>query len=188
MSKPEKSLDEFLGEELEEQQNEPFVVDDKDKAVWAMHKIAQLQAEINENNAVADRQIQKISDWLDAVNKPHGDSIQYFTDLLEGYHRRLYRDTDGKTKTVKLPHGVLKLRAQQPEWVKNEDDLLSFIKSWATAESYVRVKESVNWSALKSDLEFTDDGTVYTVDGEVLPREVISVIPKGPKFSIEVVE
>lgn len=183
MSTTEKSLGEFLDQEIEPR--ETFVIDDEAKAVWALRKIAKLTGEIDKHIEVAEAEIQRIGEWLDAVNKPNKEAIEYFTSLLEGYHRKIFA-ADEKKKTIKLPHGELKLRAQEPEYVRNDEALLQFLQEnkWP----YIKVKESVDWSALKGCLIVTDDGSLVTEDGQVLSKELISATKRGPKFSVKVAE
>jgi len=186
MSTAEKSLKEHLGEET--QAREGFTVDSREKAIWAMRKIAQFTAEIGENRRIADEEIERIEAWFATVNSPHQDSIDFFKGHLESYHRNLFKETQGKEKTVKLPHGVLRLRAQQPEFVRNDEALMAFIKK-NDQHNFIKVVESVDWANFKKELAvFEEDGTVVLKDwGVVLDREVISVILKGEKFSVEVV-
>lgn len=189
MSTAEKSLHEFLTDdyELELKDVESFVVDSKERAVWAMRIIAEHTKAIDENNDIANKEIMRIEGWREAANKPHQDSIKYFTELLEGYHRKLYEETDGKTKTVKLPHGELKIRVQEPTFTRDNEGLINFCKD--NGLDFVEITESLVWSNLKKAIDITDDGTVYlTETGEPLPKELIVAEKREPKFFVKVVE
>lgn len=184
-----KTLEEFLSDDNVVNHAEgPFVIDSKEKAIWAMRKIAQLTKEISANNDAANNEIMRIEEWREAANKTHRDSIKYFTDFLEVYHRKLYRESNGKQKTIKLPHGELKLRAQEPEYVRNDEALLAYIKH-AYDGDFIKVKEFIDWANFKaSEVEVKEDGTVVVKkQGEVLERDVLHAVPRGPKFSITVV-
>lgn len=185
MATTEKSLDEFLGEETQER--EGFCIDTREMAIWAMRKIAQLTAEIKANRAAADKEIERIESWVATVNEPHQDSIDFFASHLEGWHRKLFAETEGKEKTIKLPHGTLRLRAQQPEFVRNDKALITYIKK-NDQHDFIKVVESVDWTNFKKELAVEEDGTVVLKNwGVVLDSEIISAIKKGEKFSIDVV-
>jgi hypothetical protein len=166
-----------------------FTVDSKDKAIWAMRKIAKCTAEINDNNKIADAEIQKYENWKASVNEPHKNAIDFFTSLLEGYHRKIYDETDGNQKSIKLPHGVLKLRAQDPKYVKNEAALIALCKQAGIDETTVALKEELSWSEFKKHIVVNDDNTVvFTDTGELIERDTLSATKRGPSFSIKVVE
>ena len=192
MATIEKSLNEYLERDLfrieqEIPNKEPFVIDDKQTEVWAVKKIARLTAEMKENQDIANNEIERIRTWIEEANRPNTQSIEYLTSLLEGYHRKLFAEDD-KQKTIKLPHGTLKLRSQQPEWVKNDEGLIEYFRE-AGDYSYIETIDHLKWGLLKQLISVADDGTVVDAEtGEVFDRELIHAIPRGPKFSVEVIE
>ena len=59
-------VDDF--EIIEEPAREPFVVDDDSKADWAMRKLASIRRKQSDNQAIFDREVQRVTEWLQKVN------------------------------------------------------------------------------------------------------------------------
>src|SRR5690625_4106401 len=78
------SLHDFLDEQ-EETEKESFAVTDDNKANWALRKIGQLNDQIDDNNALAQSEIDKIEQWNKEVNVSSSNSIDYFQSLLAQY-------------------------------------------------------------------------------------------------------
>lgn len=77
-----------------------------------------------------------------------------------------------KSKTqisYELPNGKLVLKAQAPEYVRDDEALVPWLKK-NKMDSFIKVKESANWAELKKTLKESPDGTaVMTEDGEIVP-------------------
>ena len=91
-----------------------------------------------------------------------------------------------KTKTqeyVKLPGGKLMLKTQNPEYdyKTHQQDAIDWLKA-NKMEKYVKVKEELDWDALKK-VTGTVDGQIVTEDVEFIPG--ITVTEREPKFCIE---
>ena len=87
-----------------------------------------------------------------------------------------------KTKTqlsYELPGGKLVLKAQQPEYERDEEKLVAWLKK-NDLGGMVKVKETANWAELKKTLK-ADGDCMVTTDGEVVPG--IKVIEREPKFT-----
>lgn len=151
-----------------------FEVTDKSSAEWVLRKIAKLHAEQTENTKIANDQIeplaeevQKIRAWEQAENNKIQNNVNFLSSLLEPYHRMIL-EADPKAKTIKLPHGELKIRKQQPEIIKNDDLLLVWLES-SKLEQYIKVEKKPQWGELKKNVEFPEGGgAVYKETGEVI--------------------
>ena len=173
------NLAECLDQVVEER--ERFQVKDKETAIWAVRKIKHLRDQQNENRILAAEEIDRIQAWEKGENDKLQGDIDFFENLLKDYHYMVL-DADPKAKTIKLPHGQLQLRAQQPAFEKNNDKLLAWIKK--NGLSLIRVKEEADWGELKKQVDVTDDGTViYKDTGEVVDGVTAEVRP--PKFSVK---
>lgn len=175
-------LAEYLDRETGIEERESFIVDNEQKANWALRKIRQLQEKRVANIELAENEIERINMWLDDINSELEQSIDFFTGLLEQYHRRIF-EQDPKAKTIKLPHGKLKMRKQQPEFIRDNDKLLSWLKQ-SNKTDYIVVKESPDWAQLKKTLQVAGNALVDTETGEVV--EGVEVVEREPKFSVEV--
>ncbi|GIM44452.1 phage protein [Collibacillus ludicampi] len=173
-----------LENHLETQEvRENFVVDTKEKAVWALRKLAKIRQEMAENQAIAEKEIERIKAWLEDVNGGLQRDAEYFESLLQAYHRMVLEENP-RAKSIKLPYGTLKARKQEPDYIRDEEKLLIWTK--ANRPDAVRVKESVDWSSLKRTIVSTENGVAVDENGQVI--EGITVVDCGIKFSVEVAE
>lgn len=155
------------------EERERFKIESKDQAAWALRKMSRIKAEIEENNRVAQAEIDLIVSWRDEENEKLERSISFFESLLHEFFLQL-RESDPKLKTMKLPHGTLKMRKQQPEFQYDEALLLPWVKE-NLPEALV-IKESVSKQAIKKYVIAT---------GEKPPG--VEIVERGEKFSVEVV-
>ncbi|MGI6079267.1 MAG: host-nuclease inhibitor Gam family protein, partial [Fastidiosipilaceae bacterium] len=100
-------------------------------------------------------------------------SVSFFEGLLHEYFLTL-RESDPKLKTMKLPHGTLKMRKQQPQYEYDEETLLPWAKE--NLPEAVVIKEAVAKTPVKKYVQET---------GEMVPGVTITERPE--KFSVEVV-
>jgi len=77
------------------------------------------------------------------------------------------REDDPKLKTMKLPHGTLKMRAQQPQYEYDESLMLPWAKK--NLPEAVVVKESVSKTPVKKHIKET---------GEMVPGVTITERPR----------
>ena len=164
-------------------EREGFQITDLSAATWAMKKVARIRARQAEIHAAACAEIDRLKAW-DAAEQHRLDSeAAFFVEHLIDYHRRLIAE-DPKAKTIRLPHGELRCRAQQPEWTKDEIQLLA----WAQATdpvAFVQIKETAKWAEIKKRGVLQPDGSlVYVETGEVIPG--VTAIERPPKFTVEV--
>jgi hypothetical protein len=154
-------------------QCDQFQIATKDQAAWALRKMSKIQAEVNENALAADIEIKRIMDWRISENAKLQGSLNFFEYLLMGYFQE-QRKADPSLKTVKLPHGILKMRAQQAEFAYDDEVLLPWAKEHLPAA--VVVKESVAKNRLKDWLRETGE----------LP-DGVTITDRPDKFSVEVI-
>ncbi|ABN53666.1 MAG TPA: hypothetical protein DEF39_11450 [Hungateiclostridium thermocellum] len=167
---------------MPEEKRERFKVTDKDSANWCLRKIKALKQEIEENKRIADAEIQRIQSWLKEVTEPLERSIQFFESLLIEYHMNIYAEDPSK-KTIKLPYGTLKARAQQPEFCRDDEKLVNWLKQNGMTE-FVKVIEKPEWNELKKKVKVIGNSVVYEETGEVI--DGITVQERPPKFTVEV--
>ncbi len=161
-----------LGTPEKQEQQQRYQIDTKDQAIWALKKMAKLQAEKKGNEDAAQIEIERVQAWLTEENEGIDRRISFFESLLREYHVKIL-ETEPKKKTIKLPYGALKMRAQQPEYEYSEDELLPWVKD--NLPDALVVKESVAKSTVKTYIKET---------GEVVPG--VTITPRPDKFLVEV--
>src|SRR5690606_40965004 len=75
--------EDFLLEEQEQEKR--FVVDDDNKACWALRKIKEKQEKIEQKKELAETQIRQINEWLESETEKLEKSIEFLKSLLHEY-------------------------------------------------------------------------------------------------------
>jgi len=176
-----EQLDEYLNEDIDEavKSSVPFIVDTTEKEIWAMRKISTIDRGIAEVDKAADAEVERVNTWRAEEIKRISSQRGFFEGLLEGYHRRIMAENP-KKKTIKLPHGQLQIRAQKPEFIKDDKKIIE----WAEKEmpAIVTKEPKLDWGTLKDSLKIVEN-IAMTSQGEVVPG--ITVVPRGDKFNVK---
>ena len=105
-------------------------------------------------------------------------------DLILEAHHAWTLEGDPKAKTLQLPYGVTcRVRAQQPEWLRDEDALLG----WAleSAPQFVEHRPRLKWADMKKAAHPTPaGGAILPETGEVLPT--VQIVKRASKYTVEV--
>lgn len=102
------------------------------------------------------------------------------------FQLRAYFDTLPHKKTATqekylLPSWKLVLKNQEPEYEKDEKTVIDFLKANG-GEKYIKIKESLDWSALKKTLLIAGE-TAADENGKPIPG--IRVVERDKAFTIE---
>ncbi|EQM28629.1 host-nuclease inhibitor Gam family protein [Bacillus sp. FSL K6-1109] len=176
----------------EDEGPEIFEVHDLETAAEAQRRVAYFKRKQAEIDAVADKQMdrlvmqmEKVKLWREDEKKEYVERENFYKHRLERYIREEVRkmQENGKKpkKTIKLPYGTIKLVKQQPEYQRNENDLLEYAES----KGFVRVKKDVDWAAIKNKAKVFGDKLI-DADGELIPG--VTVVDREDKFTVEVNE
>jgi phage host-nuclease inhibitor protein Gam len=155
-------LDELLSAP---EQRDHFRIEDDSAASWAMRKLATIRTKQKENIAIADAEIERLTEWVESVNHPLERDASYFENLLADYGRRQRIESD--RKSVVLPYGEIKTRAGSAKWHINAEIIMAWLKENGFT-NLIKVKEEPSLTALKETF-LTNDGRVLTPEGEVVP-------------------
>lgn len=104
---------------------------------------------------------------IQAVNETCDMDIARLTMALMGYFQMVPHKVTKTQENYALPSGKLALKKQEPEFHRDDNELIEWLKKNG-GEKYIKVKESVDWSALKGTLNVMGD-TVADVNGNVIP-------------------
>ncbi len=173
-------LERELNNHLRNKSTEPFTVKDDKSADWALRKIREHEAHIAQVEEFAEAQVDEILAWAESATKSARDSIQYLSGLLEAYHRQLFAENP-TLKTIKLPAGEIQLRQQQPQYNRDNDRLLAWLK--ANRPEFVRVAEAPDWANAKQTFTVHNGRLVDPDTGEVVDG-VDVVEPTMPAFRV----
>jgi phage/plasmid-associated DNA primase len=172
---------------LKKKENNHFLIDNDQKANWALRKIRHLKQKKKENKEFADteseaiqKEIDEVNQWLESENDSLDNDIEYMEGMLRVYAEQLKAD-DPKLKTHKLPFGQLQFRKQRDKWEYEDDKLLEFAEE--NLKDVVKIKKSVNKRKLKQKLKVVGDKAVVADTGEVI--EGVKVIKRGEQFKVK---
>lgn len=183
------TLDEHLDGVLPlPEQREGWSINDDAAAEWALRKLTHLKAAMDADRKLAEAEVERVNAWLAEKQRAYENEASFFENQLKSYHWRRFV-ADPKAKTIKLPHGRLICRKQQPEYTIDADVLLAYVKE--NHPQLVKVKESTNWSVFKGFIELAEpEGiTAKCVDittGEVVEGVVAIIRPE--RFEVEIRE
>jgi phage host-nuclease inhibitor protein Gam len=173
-----QAVDDF--EIIEEPAREPFVVDDDSKADWAMRKLASIRRKQSENKAIFDRELQRVSEWLEKVNTALERDAEWFEANLRPY--ALLQRSEGR-KSVVLPHGTIKTTAGRPKFeIENEEQFIAWAET--SAPELVRIKKEIDKKALGALNQDADK--VISTQGEIVPA--VKVVPAEVSISFVIAE
>jgi len=86
-------------------------------------------------------------------------------------------------ESYKLPSGVLKIKAQQPEYIHDDAALLAWAQE-QKLDGLVKIEPALKWAELKDRLTFNGEIAVYTETGEIVPG--VKIVERAPVFKVEV--
>ena len=178
MAELENVLLEAFEEPQQSEERERFRLTDENMANWAIRKIAKARREFAEAEQQAERETERINAWLDGKRKAKERDEEFFTGLLTAYYLPQHLD-DPERKTFKLPAGAFQVRQQQPEFQRDDVELVKWLESHVMPD-YLEVVKKPKWGELKKLIE--TKGGVATVAGEVVGG--IMVVPRGLKFTV----
>lgn len=172
------SVDEYEVDEKPEK--EAFVVDNLNKATWAMRQLRGVVAQLEANAEIAKAEKERIDAWLEHANKNLLSERAFFEAHLTTYLRKL-REEDPDTKSVSTPYGKITSRVTQPKW-EVQEELTDWLMNYNDA--LIRIKYEVDKAELKKHYEVQDRQVIDPKTGEVVPHIVI--IPSEVAYKVEV--
>lgn len=175
----ENSLDDALDWVGDDAYHERFRVDDDGKALWAMRKYEIVAHKLVENEAIANAELQRISEWLTNVNTKLRREQDFFHNLLAEYAVTERELNDRKTITT--PVGSISSRVVGGNAVVSDKD--AFI-AWAqtAAPEFLRQKFEPAMSIINESVEKEVSSYFMKDTGEVVPG--LSVSPSEVRVSI----
>ena len=166
MSEVIELVDEFEDKEFQ-------IRNDRD-AEYALKRIRETQAEVDKFREYYDEQIRKMQERADGIRG-------YYTAHLHAYFDNVPHKVSKTQESYELPSAKLVFKQQNPEYVRDEDVVLEWLKK-AGETQFVRTKEILDWAELKKKIEVSGNDCIVKDTGEVVPG--ISVQYREPKFDV----
>lgn len=187
------SLEEYLlesyeaPEDLDDTENQRFRIQDDNQADWALRKIARARQDMKEAEETAAMEIEKINRWLDGQRDESLRTERFFTALLQEYYEPRFMTNPDK-KTYKLPSGKVQRRTQQPQFDRDNEALLAWLKQREMTD-YIEVKETPKWGELKQQVQVVGEHVVIKdgpLKGEIV--DGVEVVHRPPTFRVVTTE
>ena len=159
-------------------QDTPFIVDNDQKAEWAARKIREARQDTQKWTEYYERQ-------LSAIRRANEETEAYFAALLADYFETVPHKATKTQESYSLPSCKLVLKAQQPEFNRDEAVLCDYLDKKGR-DDLVMITRRADWAALKKTLKVMEDGTCVDADGEVV--EGVQAFSRQPEFKIEMKE
>lgn len=159
-------------------QDTPFIVDNDQKAEWAARKIREARQDTQKWTEYYERQ-------LSAIRRANEDTEAYFAALLADYFETVPHKATKTQESYSLPSCKLVLKAQQPEFNRDEAVLCDYLDKKGR-DDLVKITRRADWAALKKMLKVMEDGTCVDADGEVV--EGVQAFIRQPEFKVEMKE
>jgi phage host-nuclease inhibitor protein Gam len=162
MSDIELVEDDFFGAP----QTDGFTIDSREKAEWALNKIAQKDARIAESERIAEQLIARIRARVADITRSDRESRERLVQMLHPWGAvEIAIAKAGKARSVKLIGGTIGFR-QSPARLEVTDEAAAIA---ALPAECVRVKKEVDKTAVKELIEKSGEVPpgVALVPGEV---------------------
>ncbi|HRT84849.1 MAG TPA: host-nuclease inhibitor Gam family protein [Bacteroidales bacterium] len=161
---------------------ESFVIDNDSKAEWALEKIKAERADMERLVSLCEQKIAEYQEKIELFKKQYENSTSFLVSCLQQYFNTVPHKKTKIQETYKLPSGTLKLKYPGPEFVRDEETLVKWLKD-NNYTDHIKIKESADWASLKAKVK-VDKGNVITEDGEII--EGVKAVDRPPEFKVEV--
>ena len=170
-----------INEHINTEEKDVWEITDDQSAEWALKKIAEANEEAEKWREFYEHKI------VDAATKS-ANTIEFFKAKLRQYFEKVPHHQTKTQESYELPSGKLVLKAQGPEYIRDDDVLIC----WAKVDHPELIKQTMvekfDWSTMKksiaTDYVINSDGhAINTSTGEIVPG--LTVNEREPKFTIE---
>lgn len=159
--------EEIAAEIAEEAGDQRFVIDDDGKANWAVQKIKEAQAEI-------ENWKQYYAEALEKIEKRQQGRISYLMYLLRKYFDSVPHKNTKTQASYQLPSGNLVMKHPGPKYEVDDEALIGWLKKNNLTDFIkTETKEKPLWGELKKTVTVAGE-TVVTEDGEIVPGVIVN--------------
>lgn len=148
-------------------------------------EIRSLEEEKKRYELIASQQKQAITDKLEIKNKGIEGAIQFNKDQLRAFFLTVDKKSTKTQESYSLLSGKLVMKKPSLKLVHDDKKLLAYVSNYSQL-AYIKNTPSLDWSALKNDLDIDNGLIVNKLTGEVLSNiEGLSLEEVGEVFNIK---
>ncbi|TVY07189.1 host-nuclease inhibitor Gam family protein [Paenibacillus cremeus] len=152
-----------------------FQITDLSSLTWAMRKLTAIEVKRSEVTQVANSEIERIESYRKRELEGLQQSEDFFKGLISEYAVRK-RDADPRFRNEKTAYGSIRFRKQQPNWIYDEESLISFLEQNERTD-LVRVKKEPAKTEIKKLFQINEDGRVFDEYGQEVTGVKVEFLP-----------
>ena len=169
--------------DIPEIETDGFVIDNDQKAEWALRKIREHKADANRMAMVCNAEIERYERIRKEAEDKCARDCAYLESLLYAYFVTVPHKATKTQESYKLPTGALKQKFREPEYVRADAEILAWLNEQGMKD-YVEVKPSLKWAELKKVIAANGETAIYPETGEIIPG--VKIVERDPVFVVEV--
>ena len=156
-----------------------FTIDNDEVADWAVRKIAEERSDYERLKELAETQIAKIQEKIEAEKTRAERRTAFLTSCLAQYFGTVEHKKTKTQETYKLLSGTLVLKKGGVTQKYDKDELLDYLAAEGM-DDYIKTTQEPKWGEFKKLLTFQDGNAILTDTGEMV--ECIHVEEKPDTF------
>lgn len=161
-----------------------FVIDDDNKADWAIRKIDEEKQEFNRIRELAEEQTARIEQKVEAAERRFNQRTSYLRSLLGSYFMQVPHRKTKTQESYRLLSGSLILKLPKIKYVYEESELVEYLKE-SQMQDYIKMEEKARWGEFKKLLDLSAGAYPIIKDtGEVV--DCIRLEETPAEFKVEV--
>jgi hypothetical protein len=161
-----------------------FIVDNDQKAEWALLKIKNIRNEKNRLIDVCKVQLDYYNSLITGYENSAANEESYFLNQLESYFANVPHTQTKTLDKYELPSGVLVRKFKKGGFEKC-DNLLEKLQESNMVE-FIKTTPSIKWAELKETLKVIDEKIVsINADGEIKEIEGVMITADSSKFEVK---
>lgn len=160
-------------EKIREEEKERFKIENIEQVNWVLRKIRAYKKQIEQNNSLADQEIERINGWREKENRSAQHAIEFFQGLIEEYFFEMKKKD--KNFKISTPYGKVSARKQQSKWHYDDEKLVNWLLQ--NDKELVRTKYEPDKNGIKKKYKVIGINVV-TEDGEIVEGITIEERPE----------
>lgn len=153
------------------------------QAEWAVKRMRFAARKRDRLLAGIREEIETMQARIREVEEAYQNETAFFRGQLDMFMASAECEATKTQQKYELPSGtVLRRKSRAPEFTRDETALLDWAKASGNA-AFVRVKETPNWSEIKSAAVVNDGQLVTKNTGEIIPG--VTVTQREPEFIVD---
>lgn len=178
-------------------QEESWKITNDQECEWSLLRLKEDKAEMDRFIDTCEKQIKFYQEKIKLAKEQHDNRTGFLKSKLLEYFMTVPHKATKTQETYSLPSGKLKLKYPKPDYVRDEEKLVEWLKKMGHTE-YVKTVETPVWGEFKKTTKthkepITDEETgeitgyeTYVTDAKGIKVGGITLEEKPPIFEVKV--